>query len=68
MPSSLPILSWAKAAGASARLSETSAAETPRPIRVVNSHGLVILVGSFDESDVCRFPNDDPGIGLRYRL
>ena len=29
MPSSLPILSWAKAAGDSARLSETRAAETP---------------------------------------
>jgi len=35
MPSSLPILSWAKAAGASARLSETAAAEIPSAMRVL---------------------------------
>src|ERR1700726_5024334 len=35
MPSSLPILSWAKAAGASARLSETAAADIPSAMRVL---------------------------------
>src|SRR5258708_10749409 len=34
MPSSLPILSWAKATGASARLSESAAAEIPSAVRV----------------------------------
>src|SRR5258708_16509803 len=34
MASSLPILSWAKAAGASARLSESAAAEIPSATRV----------------------------------
>src|SRR5450755_231664 len=34
MESSLPILSWAKAAGASARLSERAAAEIPSATRV----------------------------------
>src|SRR5262249_46377314 len=35
MPSSLPILSWAKAAGASARLSERAAAASPSERREV---------------------------------
>jgi hypothetical protein len=35
MPSSFFIASWAKAAGASARLSESAAAEIPSAIRVL---------------------------------
>src|ERR1700738_3542728 len=66
IPSSLPILSWAKAAGASARLSETAATETPSAKRV-----RMVMVGDpferFQKSDGCRSVQDGRATGFVTR-
>src|SRR5262249_54542619 len=63
MPSSLPILSWAKAAGASARLSERTAAEIPSERREVMG---LPFEGWLRTSGSCRPVDRRPGARLCY--
>src|SRR4051794_29696653 len=61
IPSSLPILSMAKAAGTRARLSDRAAADTPSAMRVVIVIGWSSLRNGF-ESDLCRYVHDGAAI------
>jgi hypothetical protein len=56
MPSSLPILSWAKAAGACANVRASAAADIRSAIRVMEVMGRSFESGF--ESDECRYVQD----------